>query len=122
MRRLTILALGVALAWSSAALAAKYPLTGTEADPVYWTQKPTGEDIARVYPPEHIDGRAVIRCKLDDQGLLADCVVIAEEPAGHGFGEAALKLSGKFRAQTKSASGKPSAGLVVELPVRLQVR
>lgn len=123
MKQIAVFAVtaAAALVWAAGASAARYPLAGTEADPVYWKQIPTGEDVQRAYPRDQINGRAVIRCKLDDQGLLVDCAVISEEPTGHGFGDAALKLSQKFKAETKSVSGKPSAGLVVEVPVRLQV-
>jgi hypothetical protein len=43
--------------------------------------------------------------------------VVAEHPAGHGFGRAALNLAPDFRADRASASGWPVAGYRVRVPV-----
>jgi TonB family protein len=62
-----------------------------------WARIPTAADIARFYPDramrKEIPGTAVIACKATKEGLLADCVVVDENPPYEGFGEAGLKLT-----------------------------
>lgn len=66
-----------------------------------WLERPTADDMEWAYPAhaqrKEIDGRAVITCKVGYDGLLRDCRVISEIPAGEDFGVAALALSQKFR-------------------------
>lgn len=45
-----------------------------------------------------IDARVVLLCQADYDTLVIDqCVVERENPAGYGFGEAALKLAATFK-------------------------
>ncbi len=66
-----------------------------------WLEKPTVDDMEWAYPAhaqrKEIDGKAVITCKVGYDGLLRDCRVVSEAPAGEDFGVAALALSQKFR-------------------------
>ena len=90
-----------------------------------WARKPTGQDIARFYPSEAarklISGGAVIECAVTSEGLLADCHVVEEAPAGLGFGEAALKLSRIFKMRPVSKDGQPVAGGTVRIPILMMV-
>ncbi|WP_374571610.1 hypothetical protein [Phenylobacterium sp.] len=62
--------------------------------------------------------RVVLRCTAGAGGALEGCAVESEEPAGLGFGDAALKLSGRFRLNAWSAEGLPVIGAVVRVPLR----
>ena len=88
-------------------------------------KRPTGEDIARVYPDraarDGVDGRAALDCMIKADGRLGDCKVMLEEPAGAGFGEATLRLSTIFRMQSKSSDGIETAGGRIRIPVRYMV-
>jgi hypothetical protein len=55
-------------------------------------------------------GRAVIKCKVGLQGSLFDCVVASEEPAGAGFGAAALTLTPQLLMTPALKDGKPIVG------------
>ena len=111
-----ILAGGTALAQSSPSsdpTAADVPKI--QAAP--WTRLPTAEDLASVR--RHGDpGLAKIVCTVQEQGTIGDCVVVEEDPPGHGLGEAALKLAPRFRMLKKLPDGKPTAGVKVIIPIR----
>jgi protein TonB len=85
------------------------------------TERPSGEDFGRFFPREaaqaRLDGRAVIVCAIDQEGGLR-CLVQSEAPAGYGFGEAALKLSTRFRVAERLPDGRPTAGGALRLPIR----
>jgi TonB family protein len=84
-----------------------------------WVRKPTGQDIADVYPAraqrDGVSGRAVMTCTLDQRGRLHDCGIVDETPPGYGFGSAELKLAGKFRAPI--TPGMETGGAKVSIPV-----
>lgn len=90
-----VLAAGPAMA-----LAAASPPPPAEPPPVVWKVKPTPEQIAAVYPAgaqgKKLSGAASMLCALK-AGVLADCRVRGQWPAGEGFGEAALKLAPLYR-------------------------
>jgi len=62
-----------------------------------WLQRPTLDQLTAVYPAaaaaKGAEGRAVIRCVVGVEGLLHDCKVVDESPAGLGFGGAALAVA-----------------------------
>ena len=75
-----------------------------------WLRRPSGEDLARLYPPramrEEVEGRVGLACSVSAQGTLSECSVVSEEPAGYEFGAAALAMSKLFlmRPQTPPPS------------------
>ena len=90
-----------------------------------WIKMPNGEQFGRYYPDRaakmSVGGRAVIRCRVDGDGSLEQCVVIYESPPDQGFGEAALKLSALFRMRPVTRDGQSVAGGVVIVPIRFAV-
>lgn len=91
-----------------------------------WAEKPSGVDVARVYPFRasdlELDGRAVIECKVRLDGSVHGCFVISETPGGLGFGQATITLSATFKMKPKTADGVPVAGGVVKVPISYRMR
>jgi TonB family protein len=99
----------------------KLPLEGVITGPD-WAERPSGEDFARFYPrlPEWLalSGRADISCSVTKAGSLTGCEVVAEAPAGLGFGAAAVGMASLFRMKPQTLDGQPSEGGVVHIPIR----
>jgi TonB family protein len=93
----------------------------TDAD---WLIRPTADDMARVYPSNarrhHIDGEVKLKCDADEDGYLSDCQVTAEQPAGQGFGNAALEITAYMRMRPATAYGIPRRS-EVSLPVHFKM-
>jgi TonB family protein len=89
-----------------------------------WLEKPTGDDMAEFYPRHaarnNISGKAKISCTVTASGLLEQCRVIEESPVGEHFGEAALRLSSKFRMippdSPDAAPGTVTIPIVFQVP------
>ena len=73
-------------------------------------RRATAAERAAAYPKaafeRKISGSALLDCTADQAGREIDCKILEEEPAGMGFGEAALALSAKERVKT---SGKAAS-------------
>ena len=89
-----------------------------------WVARPSGQDLAAVYPRAakraRLGGRATLACTVTAQGVLVDCTAKDETPPGAGFGEAALKLAPKFRMSGHSGPG-PFKGGKVRIPITFRV-
>lgn len=76
-----------------------------------WARKPSGEQMRAALPKlaqdSGISGRALLHCVVTVQGVLKDCTVAWERPAGYGFGEGALKLADQFRMKPATRGGRP---------------
>jgi len=104
-------------------------LTRNEAmlDNPVWATAATFDDLAAAYPARGggVEGYAAAHCRVerdgDRAGLLRDCQVIKESPAGHDFDKAALSLATKFRAEPATLAAIPKREpLWVDIPMRLQ--
>jgi TonB family protein len=99
---------------SLSVLAACVSLSGVaaaETTPPNWLRKPTTQELYGVWPlaakTKGVDGGATISCVVTEQGLLTDCTVVSEHPAGMGFGAAAIALSDRFLMTPAKVDGKP---------------
>lgn len=88
-----------------------------------WRTKPSGDDMAAVYPPkaqrEEKAGWAIVECQTQASGDLTACRVLGEAPADYGFGAAALRLAPKFKLDPKKNDPAELAGGVVAIPIVL---
>ncbi|MGA0607901.1 TonB family protein [Phenylobacterium sp. VNQ135] len=113
----TALALALAQADVPAPPAAEpLPVEGRD-----WVRRPSARDAAMVYPRGHKReqdaGAALVECKVEAAGTLANCQVLAEQPEGQGFGDMALKLVPKFRLKKQLKDGRPTEGGSVRIPM-----
>jgi TonB family protein len=88
-----------------------------------WTAMPEATRLAAVYPAKARaagvrEGRALITCAVEASGSLGGCTVESESPAGMGFGEAALLISGGFAVAPWTEDGKPMDGAKIRVPLR----
>ena len=80
----------------------------------------TREEIMREYPREAlaqgVAGRATVECEITAGGVLDHCLVQDEDPAGYGFGDAAIKLVFDYHVRP-DAEGRFAVGRRVGVPV-----
>jgi TonB family protein len=69
-----------------------------------------------------VEGQAVINCKRDAHLALVACKLVSEDPAGQGFGAAALAMAAKSpqnpRLLLKDAAAEPAADTAVRFTLR----
>lgn len=109
------------------------PLVFTDASGVFappefitqprWRARPTPTDVFHAYPAEAgqggLVGNAIIDCKIGVRGELNACTIFQEDPAGQGFGAAAMTLMSGFRMDEVDAYGLKVQGRRIRVPVRL---
>jgi TonB family protein len=87
-----------------------------------WIQTPNGDDFANFYPKLAsmlgVGGRAITHCGVSIQGLLVNCTIVDETPAGMGFGPAALSMMTRFHMRPQLRDGKPVDGGTINIPIR----
>jgi protein TonB len=80
---------------------------------VQFIEQPDGRDYARWYPDaamnNGVEGRVTMDCLIKADGYLR-CAIANDEPAGAGFGDAALQISTIFRVPPETAEGVATAG------------
>lgn len=87
-----------------------------------WKRRPSREDLLAVWPKDAVKrgagGTGVVHCTVSAQGALYACAVVSEQPAGSGFGAAAVALTPQFLMSPAMKGGKPVAYDGVTIPVK----
>ena len=65
------------------------------------------------------EGLVRVRCMAQQDGRLKDCEVVSERPAGHGFGEQALRMAGQARLDPDVLRGE--SGSMLEYTMRFRL-
>jgi protein TonB len=91
-----------------------------------WISKPTGEQVARYYPPRALEsgteGSVMMSCTVTASGSVTACRVTSETPAGQGFGNAGIRLSKFFKMSPKTVDGAAVEGAQVNIPLKFTLQ
>lgn len=98
----------------------------TEVYDPLWLRRVNPAYVAQLYPAAAVkagvrSGMADVECTVQHDGALKPCVVVSEQPAGLGFGDAALIVAGVMQMNPWTAQGTPVDGARIRLPVRLEL-
>lgn len=89
-----------------------------------WLKKPTAGGLATVWPTEAWKrgkgGSARIECMITVRGLLTDCIVLDESPAGESFGAAAIALTPQLLMKPAQLKGQPVPS-TVRIPINFKM-
>lgn len=90
-----------------------------------WIRGLDPDKMAEIFPAAAVDkglteGLGVAECKVAPGGDLTECQVAREEPAGLGFGEAAVAVASIMQMSPWTDDGRPVDGAVIRLPIRLK--
>lgn len=100
--------------------AARPPVIGKPT----WAKLPTAETLRAAFPADAGAGGTVrvrLGCRVEQGGSVSGCEVAGEEPAGRGYGAAALKIASEFKLDTWTVEGFPTVGGTVNIPVRFEL-
>lgn len=122
---MTLRSVAVALALITVPAGSAGQTAGQSNPPVVtnpdWISRPTGQDLARYFPPGAIQagvgGRVVMACVVAVNGFLTRCHIISEDPPGIGFGPATLALAPLFQMRPRTVDGVSQEGAGVHIPV-----
>jgi TonB family protein len=91
---------------------------------ITWAALPAISDFQASFPKSengvnHV--RVVMDCGVQKGGVLSDCAVESEDPAGQGYGAGALALTPKIRVGLLTGEGVPTVGARVRVPIRYEL-
>jgi TonB family protein len=94
-------------------------------DPL-WLRHVNPDAVVKLFPNAaakagYKSGLAQLDCTVQHDGSLKNCTVVSEEPAGLGFGDAALTIAGVMAMNPWTAEGTPVDGARIRLPVRIEL-
>lgn len=79
----------------------------TLTGPLSWSEPPVPEFPERAESRGIASGFVTIQCGFGGEGALRDCEIIAEEPAGAGFGQSVLSAAGSARLSPTTVASAP---------------
>jgi len=90
-----------------------------------WIQGPDSRQVLAIFPDAALqkgykEGLGVADCAVAPDGSLTDCRAAREEPAGLGFGEAAVRIAQVMRMSPWTEDGRPVDGARIKLPIRFK--
>lgn len=115
LERWTVIGIAIAAALAAGAQALSATSGAAEPAPNFrWVKVPDERERSNNYPAEaggtYYAGQVDLECRFDGEGKLSQCKVLKEDPAGYGFGQAALRSTVNYRAEAVgggSLEGKP---------------
>lgn len=112
----------IAIAFAPEMLEAKAPVVAKPK----WAALPAGREFEQRFAPlARAAGvtsvRVALNCTVMAGGVLGNCTVTGEEPAGAGLGPAALELVPAFRLSIWTVEGLPVIGSSVRAPLRYKL-
>lgn len=75
-------------------------------------------------PPPRLsgpEGAVVLVCSVTARGKMVDCLVDSEEPAGQGFGAAALEMSKEFKLKARGPGASTMGGGTIRIPIKFKL-
>jgi len=77
---------------------------------------------AGIPPPAAQSGKVVLRCVADYRTkAVRDCRVLSEEPAGQGFGEAALELTVRMKPRLPDRGANGETSRTIDIPMTFKL-
>jgi protein TonB len=70
-----------------------------------WTRQPSPEFPERALARGIESGRVTLNCLVNPNGSMSDCNIVSEDPAGAGFGAAALAAARRARLSPQTVDG-----------------
>jgi len=99
-----------------AAVQAPDPALILKPDTLRFIELPTGDDLARHFPPDavrqQVNGDTKFQCVIDNEGVPRGCVVLSALPDGFDFDQATLQVLPRFRLKPTTSEGVPTAGRI----------
>lgn len=82
-------------------------------------EQPTPAQLGSYFPERAWDrgvsGVGVVRCAIQEDGYLTDCIVIDEDPVGYGFGEASIQAVQHIRLSFPADAERPMS-IIIPFP------
>lgn len=107
---------------ATAALGVAAASAPTSEPPIRWIEAPTLADLAAAFPKAALDahsgGNAMLMCRVTATGSLDQCKIAREFPRNLGFGDAALALSSRYRADVSGPNPPQFAGIGIRFDAR----
>ena len=100
--------------------------TGAAAsEPAKVIRRPTPADVDRLYPLAGVragmGGRALVTCRIGLDKRLYDCAASEEQPAGYGFGDAAIAVARLMVVEPPTVNGRPIADTTLKVPITFKM-
>jgi TonB family protein len=91
-------------------------------DPI-WIKQIDPNSIQKLFPEAAAKagyklGRASVDCSVAVDGTLSDCAIATEDPAGLGFGAAAMEVASVMQMSPWTKQGAPVEGARINLPIK----
>jgi TonB family protein len=91
-------------------------------DPV-WIKQVDSSALPQLFPEAAAKagykvGRASVECTVAADGTLSGCETVTEDPAGLGFGEAAMEVASVMQMSPWTKQGAPVEGARINLPIK----
>jgi TonB family protein len=92
-------------------------------DPI-WIRQIDPNSVQKLFPDAaaragYKIGRGSVECSVAADGTLTGCTTVTEDPAGFGFGDAAIAVAGVMQMSPWTKQGAPVEGARIVLPIKI---